>query len=74
MSEQSTDLRETVRRRYAAAALQVIEGASACCGPRAAEVDENFGAPCMRPTSATRCPPRPSLPPSAAAIPSPSPT
>lgn len=40
MSEQSTDLRETVRRRYAAAALQVIEGASACCGPRAAEVDE----------------------------------
>ncbi|MFF7330649.1 arsenite methyltransferase [Streptomyces sp. NPDC008150] len=43
MSEQSTDLRETVRRRYAAAAVQVTEGGSACCGPQAVEVDDNFG-------------------------------
>ncbi|MBQ0828602.1 arsenite methyltransferase [Streptomyces tagetis] len=42
-SEQNTDLRETVRRRYAAAALQVTQGGTACCGPRAIEVDENFG-------------------------------
>ncbi|MFE7766536.1 arsenite methyltransferase [Streptomyces sp. NPDC057438] len=43
MSDQSTDLRETVRRRYAAAAVQVSEGATACCGPQPVEVDENFG-------------------------------
>ncbi|WP_367039294.1 arsenite methyltransferase [Streptomyces sp. Je 1-332] len=43
MTEQPTDLRETVRRRYAAAAVQVTEGGSACCGPDAIEVDENFG-------------------------------
>ncbi|CAM5442373.1 arsenite S-adenosylmethyltransferase [Streptomyces spiroverticillatus] len=44
MTETSpTDLRETVRRRYAAAATQVTEGGSACCGPAAIEVDENFG-------------------------------
>ena len=43
MTEQSTDLRETVRRRYAAAAVQVTEGRTACCGPAAIEVDENFG-------------------------------
>ncbi|MFI6682748.1 arsenite methyltransferase [Streptomyces sp. NPDC050485] len=43
MSEQSTDLRETVRRRYASAAVQVTEGGTACCGPAAIEVDENFG-------------------------------
>jgi len=43
MTEQSTDLRETVRRRYAAAAVQVSEGGSACCGPQAIEADENFG-------------------------------
>ncbi|WP_371530928.1 arsenite methyltransferase [Streptomyces sp. NBC_01283] len=43
MSEQDTDLRETVRRRYAAAAVQVTEGGTACCGPQAIEVDENFG-------------------------------
>ncbi|MGV9567115.1 arsenite methyltransferase [Streptomyces sp. NPDC003480] len=43
MSEQSTDLRETVRERYAAAALKVTEGHAACCGPQPAEVDENFG-------------------------------
>ncbi|MEU6252362.1 arsenite methyltransferase [Streptomyces sp. NPDC047043] len=43
MSEQSTDLRETVRRRYAAAAVQVTECGTACCGPEPVEVDENFG-------------------------------
>ncbi|MGW1954748.1 arsenite methyltransferase [Streptomyces sp. NPDC001920] len=43
MSDPSTDLRETVRRHYAAAAVQVTEGKSACCGPRPVEVDENFG-------------------------------
>ncbi|MER6283146.1 arsenite methyltransferase [Streptomyces sviceus] len=43
MSEQSTDLREAVRRRYAAAAVQVTESGSACCGPEPVEVDENFG-------------------------------
>ncbi|MFD5842373.1 arsenite methyltransferase [Streptomyces chartreusis] len=43
MSEQSTDLRETVRQRYAAAAVQVTEVGTACCGPQPVEVDENFG-------------------------------
>ncbi|WP_327594150.1 arsenite methyltransferase [Streptomyces chartreusis] len=43
MSEQSTDLRETVRQRYAAAAVKVTEGDTACCGPQPVEVDENFG-------------------------------
>ncbi|QES49282.1 arsenite S-adenosylmethyltransferase [Streptomyces venezuelae] len=43
MNEQSTDLRETVRRRYAAAAVQVTEGGTACCGPEPVEVDTNFG-------------------------------
>ncbi|MFF7979920.1 arsenite methyltransferase [Streptomyces sp. NPDC007901] len=43
MSEQSTELRETVRQRYAAAAVQVTEGGTACCGPQPVEVDENFG-------------------------------
>ncbi|MFF5483128.1 arsenite methyltransferase [Streptomyces sp. NPDC012935] len=43
MTEQSTDLRETVRLRYAAAAVQVTEGGTACCGPQPVEVDENFG-------------------------------
>ncbi|MGW2747823.1 arsenite methyltransferase [Streptomyces sp. NPDC001450] len=43
MSEQSTDLRETVRRRYAEAAVKVTEGGTACCGPEPVEVDENFG-------------------------------
>src|SRR3954465_11473448 len=43
MSEQSTDLRETVRQRYAAAAVKVTEGGTACCGPEPVEVDENFG-------------------------------
>ncbi|BBC29129.1 Arsenite S-adenosylmethyltransferase [Streptomyces graminofaciens] len=43
MSEQTTDLRETVRRRYAAAAVKVTEGGTGCCGPDPVEVDENFG-------------------------------
>ncbi|MFF1443585.1 arsenite methyltransferase [Streptomyces sp. NPDC058295] len=43
MSEQSTDLRETVRRRYAAAAVKVTEGSTTCCGPQPVEIDENFG-------------------------------
>ncbi|MFE0440018.1 arsenite methyltransferase [Streptomyces nigra] len=45
MNEQSSDLRETVRQRYAAAATAVTEGAAACCGsgPTAVEVDANFG-------------------------------
>ena len=43
MTEQSTDLRETVRQRYAAAAVKVAEGGTACCGPDPVEVDENFG-------------------------------
>ncbi|SCD89687.1 Methyltransferase domain-containing protein [Streptomyces sp. BpilaLS-43] len=43
MTEPSTDLRETVRMRYAAAAVQVTEGGTACCGPAAIEVDEGFG-------------------------------
>ncbi|MFI0937372.1 arsenite methyltransferase [Streptomyces sp. NPDC021020] len=51
MSEQSTDLRETVRRRYAAAAVKVTGGGTACCGSDPVEagvgvgvgVDANFG-------------------------------
>ena len=46
MSEQS-DLRETVRAGYAAAALKVTRGGTACCGPGEVEVevevDESFG-------------------------------
>ncbi|MFS8198168.1 arsenite methyltransferase [Streptomyces sp. CWNU-52B] len=48
MSEQSPDLREIVRRRYAATALSVTDGGAdggtACCGAQPVEVDENFGA------------------------------
>ncbi len=43
MTEPHIDLRETVRRRYAAAAVQVTEGGTSCCGPQAIEVDDNFG-------------------------------
>lgn len=43
MSERPIDLRETVRRRYAAAAVQLGEGGSGCCGPEPVETDENFG-------------------------------
>ena len=48
MTEQATgqapDLRETVRQRYAAAAVQVGRGSTACCGPEPVEVDKSFGA------------------------------
>ncbi|MFH8564625.1 arsenite methyltransferase [Streptomyces sp. NPDC017988] len=44
MSEQARDLREKVRAGYAAAALQVAEGGTACCGPGVTEVDSSFGA------------------------------
>ncbi|MDX8148018.1 MULTISPECIES: arsenite methyltransferase [Lentzea] len=43
MSEQ-TELRETVRASYAAAATAVAQGGGGCCGPEAMEIDENFGA------------------------------
>ena len=43
MNEQPTDLRETVRQRYAAAAAKVTGGGTACCGPQPVEIDENFG-------------------------------
>ncbi|MFJ6706489.1 MULTISPECIES: arsenite methyltransferase [unclassified Streptomyces] len=43
LSEEFTDLRETVRRRYAATAVRVTEGGAGCCGPEPVEVDENFG-------------------------------
>lgn len=43
MTESSTDLREVVRQRYAAAAVKVADGATACCGPQPVETDENFG-------------------------------
>lgn len=43
MSEQLTHLREAVRRRYAAAAVKVSDGGTACCGPEPVEVDEGFG-------------------------------
>jgi len=42
-TDHPTDLRETVRQRYASAALQVTEGNAACCGPQPVEIDENFG-------------------------------
>ncbi|MEV0319844.1 arsenite methyltransferase [Streptomyces sp. NPDC050658] len=44
MSEHPTDLRESVRLRYAAAATHVTAGGTACCGPQPVEIDENFGA------------------------------
>ncbi|AWZ04466.1 MULTISPECIES: arsenite methyltransferase [unclassified Streptomyces] len=40
---QESDLRESVRAGYAAAALQVTEGGTACCGSGSVEIDENFG-------------------------------
>ncbi|MFK0252596.1 arsenite methyltransferase [Streptomyces sp. NPDC090445] len=43
MSEQPTDLRETVRRHYAAAAVEATGGGTACCGPEPVEVDARFG-------------------------------
>ncbi|KAA0932051.1 arsenite methyltransferase [Streptomyces apricus] len=43
MNEHSTELRETVRRHYAAAALAVTDGGTACCGPGPAGGDPDFG-------------------------------
>ncbi|MFE6280952.1 arsenite methyltransferase [Streptomyces sp. NPDC057877] len=43
MSEQSTELRESVRQRYAAAAVRVTERGGGCCGPAPVEADESFG-------------------------------
>ncbi|SES36951.1 hypothetical protein [Lentzea albida] len=43
MSEQ-TELRETVRARYAAAAIAITEGGGGCCSGQAVAVDETFGA------------------------------
>ncbi|MFG2143137.1 arsenite methyltransferase [Streptomyces sp. NPDC048696] len=43
MSDQSTHPRETVRQRYAAAATQVSEGGTACCGPQGIGIDDSFG-------------------------------
>lgn len=43
-SEASTDLRETVRQRYAAAAQAVSTGDGGCCGPQEIEVGKDFGA------------------------------
>ncbi|UKY49986.1 arsenite methyltransferase [Streptomyces inhibens] len=44
MSEHPTNLRETVRRRYAAAALQITEGGAACCGPQSTDADADADA------------------------------
>ncbi len=46
MAEIAEDLRETVRRRYAEAAVTVTSGGSTCCGAEAVttlELDESFG-------------------------------
>jgi arsenite methyltransferase len=43
MTEQSTDLREAVRQRYAAAAVDVTSRGADCCGTGGIEVDANFG-------------------------------
>ena len=46
MTETAEELRETVRRRYAEAAVTVTAGGSGCCGDEAAttlELDESFG-------------------------------
>ncbi|MBM9510582.1 arsenite methyltransferase [Actinacidiphila acididurans] len=55
-AQEGEEVRETVRRRYAEAALKITVGGSdgdgccgggddgGCCGPQAVEVDENFGA------------------------------
>ncbi|MFE2523198.1 arsenite methyltransferase [Streptomyces sp. NPDC059382] len=43
MTDQTADLREIVRRRYAASALRVVEGGTGCCGGEPVEVNDNFG-------------------------------
>lgn len=45
MSDESTELRETVRQSYAAAATAVTgDVAVDCCGAQPVEIDDNFGA------------------------------
>ncbi|MBA2945881.1 arsenite methyltransferase [Streptomyces himalayensis] len=44
MADQKSDLREQVRAAYAAAAVEVTQGGTACCGSASVEIDENFGA------------------------------
>jgi SAM-dependent methyltransferase len=44
MSATSEALRETVRARYASAAVQATEGGTGCCGSQAIEVGDTFGA------------------------------
>jgi SAM-dependent methyltransferase len=48
VAENTTDLRETVRARYAAAATAVTTGTRSttadCCGPAAVDIDDTFGA------------------------------
>jgi SAM-dependent methyltransferase len=44
MTDRNTDLRETVRARYAAAATSVAGRNGGCCGPSDVEVDDSFGA------------------------------
>ncbi|MFF4352594.1 arsenite methyltransferase [Streptomyces sp. NPDC001530] len=39
----SSELREKVRAGYAAAAVQVTQGGTACCGSASIEIDDNFG-------------------------------
>jgi arsenite methyltransferase len=58
MSESTTDLRETVRARYAAAATAVTDGgvANDCCGPQAVEVDDTFGATLYAPADRNALP------------------
>ncbi|MER6386898.1 arsenite methyltransferase [Streptomyces sp. NPDC001523] len=43
MADQTADLREIVRRRYAASALKIAEGGTGCCGGEPVEVNDNFG-------------------------------
>ncbi|GLY49928.1 hypothetical protein Lesp01_35840 [Lentzea sp. NBRC 102530] len=68
MSEQ-TELRETVRARYAAAAIAVTEGGGGCCSGQAVEVDETFGATLYQTAQRDELPPKRSRPHSAAATP-----
>ncbi|GGS90985.1 MULTISPECIES: arsenite methyltransferase [Streptomyces] len=44
MSATSDALRETVRARYASAAVQATEGGTGCCGSQAIEAGDTFGA------------------------------
>ncbi len=61
MSEQSTELRETVRQRYAAAAVKVTEGGTAS-GRNRSRSTRTSAPPSTPSPSATPCPPTPSPP------------